>query len=738
MRNGLLIGASLLSLAPALAPTVAWAQSPGAGPVAESIEELVVTARRREERLVDVPSAATVLDAQAIADQGGLVTLSDLASNVPSVNFANTSTPQTAEISMRGSGTARATNAEAGVGLYRNGAYIGGGRIGGRTFTRMDFFDAGRIEVLRGVQGALYGRNAVGGAINLISARPAFEHEGWAKARYGRKDLLQLQVVENIPLADGLAVRLGVDYQDQDKGFFYNPWQKRFFDEQHAEGVRGQIRFKHEGLDVNLLAERSYAHLPALNFQLFIPPGTAGFPNGAIQPQYAYGWNGNSEAKQNQQNLVFSVDYDFDLAKLSTTASLRTRETAHGFDQDGTDPTFLAQLRAGGGALTTDGNQAQLQYDDTEIRYVEAHLSDKGGQRYTWLFGVEHLEVNSASLFIANRTPTTANPSPGTRSPAQLDTTSNAVFGSLGFDLTDRFNVTGELRHTKDKKSIDARRFDLRTGLATGGAPLNFVNGGSEDNTAYTITAAYKLPWNEALLYAKHGTAYRAGGFNTDLGDPRAPNRVTPQFGNETSKAYELGLKAQLVDNVFLTLTAYQTDTDDILVQDQNGCAITNPVCPVANTPFLRNGGKARTRGLEAEMTGRFDVAGGRLRLSLGAAHIDADIRSGPDAGKTVPQVPDWTATGSLNFTHALGGEVDGFVNLQGFLRRGGVQEIAQTPDLVDYENVDLRFGVRRAGWELAAYADNLFDTRYVVYALATSRRWNMPRSYGVELTKRW
>jgi len=737
MRSALLLAVSTSALVFAHAG-VAQAQTPADRTEARDLEELVVTARRREERLADVPTAATVLDAQALADQGGLVTLADLATNVPSVNFANTSTPQTAEISMRGSGTARATNAEAGVGLYRNGAYIGGGRIGGRTFTRMDFFDPERVEVLRGVQGALYGRNAVGGAINLISARPVFEHAGWAKVRYGRKQHLQAQVVENIPLAEGLAVRLGVDYQDQDKGFFYNPVQDRYFDAQHAEGVRGQIRFKRDRLDVNLLAERSYAHLPALNFQVFIPVGTVGFPNGAVQPQYAYGWNGNSEAKQNQENLIFSVDYDLGFATFSTTSSLRKRETAHAFDADGIDPVFLAQLRAGGGGLTTDAGQAQLQYDDTDIRYVEAHLTSAGDGALTWLLGAEHLEIRSASLFIATRTPTTANPSPGTRSPAQLDTTSDAVFASLGYDLTDRLNVTGELRYTKDKKSVDAKRFDLRTGLAVGGAPLNFANGGDEDNTSYTVTAAYKLPWKDALLYAKHGSAYRAGGFNTDLGDPRAPNRVVPAFGNETSKAYEIGFKGQITRDVFLTLAAYQTDTDDILVQDQNGCALTNPVCPAANTPFLRNGGEARTRGLEAEATGRFDLAGGRLRLSVGGALLDADITSGLDAGKAVPQVPDWTATVTANYTRPLSDTLDGFFNLQGFVRRGGVQEIAQTPELRDYESFDLRFGVRGGGWELAAYSDNLFDTRYIVYSLATSRRWNTPRTYGVELTRRW
>jgi iron complex outermembrane receptor protein len=736
MRLALLSGASALAIC--LVATAATAQSNATTSGSQALEEVVVTARKREERLSEVPTAASVLDSRSIADRGGLVTLSDLIKSVPSVNFANTSTPQTAEISMRGSATARATNAEAGVGLYRNGAYIGGGRIGGRTFTRMDFFDPERIEVLRGVQGGLYGRNAVGGAINLISARPAFEYEGWASAKYGRKELQQVQAVGNIPLADGLAIRLGVDYQDQDKGFFYNPVQQRYFDEQHAEGVRGQVRLNKGPVDINVLAERSYAHLPALNFQIFIPVGTPGFPNGAFQPQYSYGWNGNMEAKQNQENLVAQASFDLGVARLYTTAAHRKRETTHAFDGDGIDPVFLAQLRAKGGGLTTDAGQAQLQYDNTTNRYVELHLTDIGESRLKWLVGLEHLEVRSASLFVATRTPTTANPSPGTRSPAQLNTTSDAVFGSLGVDVTERFNISGELRNTRDKKNITAARFDLRTGLVAGGAPLNFSRGGEESNTSYTVTASYKLPWKNALLYAKQGTAYRAGGFNTDLGDSRAPNPVTAAFGNESSTAYELGFKGRILEQVFFTAAIFQTDTDDILVQDQNGCALSNPVCPATNTPFLRNGGKARTRGAEVEATGRFEIAGGRLRLTVGGARIDADIVSGLDAGKKIPQVPDWTATISANYVRSLTDSLAGFVNLQGFARQGGVQEIAQTPELRDYESFDLRFGLRAKGWEFAAYSDNVSDTRYIVYSTATSRRWNTPRTYGVEITKRW
>ncbi|MFN9944151.1 MAG: TonB-dependent receptor plug domain-containing protein, partial [bacterium] len=113
-----------------------------------------------------------------IRDQGGVRTMEDLLANAPAVHFLDTTSPTNSEVTIRGSGTSRGTNAEAAVGLYRNGAYVGGGSVGGRTFSRLDLFDVARAEILRGTQGALYGRNAVGGAINVITQQPKFERSG--------------------------------------------------------------------------------------------------------------------------------------------------------------------------------------------------------------------------------------------------------------------------------------------------------------------------------------------------------------------------------------------------------------------------------------------------------------------------------------------------------------------------------------------------------------------------------
>ncbi len=727
-------GVPALAQTPATEPPGEVARTTDA---AESENIVIVTARRREERISDVPAAVDVLGQELINDRGFFTTLQDLANNVPSVNFAATGTPTTAEISMRGSGTARSTNAEGGVGLYRDGTYVGGGRRGGRTFTRMDFFDLDRIEVLRGVQGALYGRNAIGGSLNMLSIQPQFRNEGWFRAGYGSFMRAEAQGAVNLALSDSVAVRVGADLLEQGEGAFYNPFQRTFFDEQRARGLRGQIRVRTGALDANLLLETSYAKLPPLVFALRIAPGTAGFPQGVRQDPDNVPWNGRSVAEQRQNSAVLTLKLDLGFADFAAVGSLRSRDTDHGFDADGLDPVALAALRAGGGGLATDAFQEALQLDRTDNSYVQFHFADKGTSPFKWLVGFEHLQILTDGRFSNTRTPTPANRSPGSVQIAELDTWADAVFAAIGYDFGERFSVGGEIRYTRERKTIDSDRIDLRTGVSQG-ARFRVQTGIVERNTSYTLSASYRIPSIDGLVYARHGTGFRAGGFNDDLGDPRQPNPVIPQFGNELATSYELGFKGRVLGPMNVNLAAYQTDTSDNLVQDSNGCRINVPACPVAETIFLRNGGDARVRGVEAQVDGRIRIGAGRLRLTASAAYTEAQIISGKDEGRRIPQVPDWLFNVGGTYTVPIAQDIDGFGNFQYNARIGGVQEIVQTPDLVDFYNLDVRAGVRADGLEAAVFVNNVTDKRYIIFSNPSLVRVNMPRMWGVQLTKRF
>jgi iron complex outermembrane receptor protein len=245
-----------------------------AGGEETEVQQVVVTARKREELLRDIPIAATVVDQAAITDQGGIRTMEDLLANAPAVHFLSTTSPVNSEVTIRGSGTSRGTNAEAAVGLYRNGAYVGGGTLGGRSFSRWDLFDIERAEVLRGTQGALYGRNAVGGAINVLSQRPIFEQEAELFVQYATNDYKQVDFIYNAPISENLAFRISMSGVDQQEGFFYNPTRGEYFDAQETSGIRGQVRYRAGRFDGTLLAEHYQGNLQSVTFQVIIPAGT--------------------------------------------------------------------------------------------------------------------------------------------------------------------------------------------------------------------------------------------------------------------------------------------------------------------------------------------------------------------------------------------------------------------------------------------------------------------------------
>jgi iron complex outermembrane receptor protein len=158
----------------------------------------------------------------------------------------------------------------------------------------------------------------------------------------------------------------------------------------------------------------------------------------------------------------------------------------------------------------------------------------------------------------------------------------------------------------------------------------------------------------------------------------------------------------------------------------------------VQATPFVFNAGKAELWGLEVELIAVREVLGGLARLQLGGSRQGGEIKSGPDAGKKGPQRPDWTATFSLNYRRDLMNDWTGFFNIKGNGRWGGVQEIAQTPELHDYQILDVRAGVQKEAWEFSVYSNNVGDEAYIVFDGPSTRRWNLPRTYGAQVRYVW
>jgi iron complex outermembrane receptor protein len=236
------------------------------------------------------------------------------------------------------------------------------------------------------------------------------------------------------------------------------------------------------------------------------------------------------------------------------------------------------------------------------------------------------------------------------------------------------------------------------------------------------------------LGYAKVGTSYRAGGFNTRLSDERAPNPVQVLFGNENSTSYEIGLKGNPVRRGYFAIAAYINDLKDMIAQVDDGCATSNVDCPVAAVSYLTNAGDAKSWGIEAEYSQGFALGQGDGRLALSASYQGGEVENGPYRDVKLAQVPEWLASANLNLRHPVSDKVALTSNILVSGQWGGKQELAaNSVDLDDYVMVNLRLGMEFGEFSLNGFANNLFNNAYIVSAAPTTKRWSQPRVIGVE-----
>ncbi|TAK55773.1 MAG: TonB-dependent receptor, partial [Gammaproteobacteria bacterium] len=234
-------GLGLSLLAGSSLCAAAWIPASHAEAAADSamarLEEVVVSARKRDESMQSIPIAISVLTGELLRD-GNLDELNDFIDLIPNATFTQDS-GTSSEISIRGSGRNMAEE-DPGVGLNKDGVYVGG-----LLFSTAVLYDLARVEILRGPQAGLYGRNAVGGAVNIISERPDFNHQGYVELQLASKERRELRAAVNVPLVeDRWAIRLAGLFIDQQEGFDYLENQDRFPDAVENNSVRLRSLFR--------------------------------------------------------------------------------------------------------------------------------------------------------------------------------------------------------------------------------------------------------------------------------------------------------------------------------------------------------------------------------------------------------------------------------------------------------------------------------------------------------------
>jgi len=715
----ILAGASLLAFATAaqaqtLAPEPAQKAPAGFAEVASGtndVPEILVTADRRSASIQDVPISITALSGDTLA-AAGIQTTEQLSTLTPGLLVQRS---VVGKISIRGVGNENYTIAgDPGVAVHADGVYVARAAAG-----LFDLFDVSRVEVLRGPQGTLYGRNATGGVINVLPNTPVDRLEARVAGEYGNYNAFRVEGMINAPLGSGFAVRLSGMGSWRD-GFTENTFpgaDARGFgdlDSKDVFALRGQLGFDDGGpLTARLLVEHldDRSNLPAykyLNRPDALPTEDfGGFGKDDLRtvnqgfesaiPGASRGVGEDSAFfRTKQTGVALHLGYDFGSVQLSSLSGFRKTKFNWFNDGDGADIFYVNYI----------------QQDNSEQFSQELTLSSDQDQKLSWLVGAYYFKETSDS-FIA--LPFTF----GFNLPffIEVDGTARteavAAFGELRWQATDRLKVTLGARFNHEDRST-AYRYEINFG-----APFvrNVLDDAGFDAFTPRLVINYEASDN-INVYASATRGFKSGGFNLLA--------VQPGFAPETLWAYEAGIKAQS-DDRRLTMNG------NFFYYDYKNMQVGQIINLQS---VLTNAAKSRLYGAELEVAAR-PVDG--LDLGFTAAWLNAkyqDFCTGdptqPNApislgcnaanpidlsGNTLPRAPEWTLTGTASYTAELGSS--GNLNLRTdiryqskiFFTQFNRPEIAQ--DAFATVNAAITWTSASDRFSVGAFVNNLTDVTY-------------------------
>jgi iron complex outermembrane receptor protein len=654
-RTLLLAGASSAALfaLPAFAADVATdaaavdaeqQSSVGTG-ASDDSDEIIVTARRRQETAQEVPLAISVIGGEHI-DNTGAFNIGRLQQLTPTLQYTS-SNPRNTTLSIRGIGTPFGLTNDGfdqGVGIYVDDVYYS--RAASSTF---DFLDVQQIEVLRGPQGTLYGKNTTAGAVNITTRQPTFDFEARAEATVGNLAFTQVKTAVSGPLSDNIAVRVASSYTTR-RGTIFNVTSNQYINEQDNVGVRAQLLWKPaDNVAVTLAGDYS-EQSPECCGTSFVRVVRTQRPLNRQYDQLSAAL-GYSPASRNPYDRLTDIDASLNAGNKIGGASLRvkwdtgpgtfTSVTAYRFwdwkPENDRDFTGLPVT------IKSQNPSQQKQYTQ-EFRYnysqdrIDFVLGVFGYKQTVRTQGVEQLGSAASRWLIAPTNALSNNPATLNGLLAlnniRLNNSSAALFGQLSWKITDRLTVQPGIRVNYDKKTglYERRVFiggDLNNELTfqTPGAaataqrdaltPQRFEPSFSAWNFSYDFNVNYKVT-PDILVYATYAKSFKTGGINLNgvpndaLGNPiLAVGSIKPERINH----FEVGVKSQFWDRkVTLNLSAFRTDIGDYQALVNSGATSTT-------RGYLANAEKVRTQGLEVEFSARPSE---RFNAYFSGAYTDA------------------------------------------------------------------------------------------------------------------
>lgn len=644
----------ITALALALAPVAALSQP--------MLEEVIVTAQKRAESLQDVPISVAAMSGKKIDDQG-ITNLEELTLYIPNVNI-NQGQAQP-NLYIRGVGSGTNAGFEQSVGLYIDGVYSGRGALAAVPLT----MDLERVEVLKGPQGILFGKNTIGGAINITSAKPSFEFEGMVDALYSDDHGEQIyNVMLNGGITEKLAGRIAVRYDAMD-GWWDNEYRKDQGPDKENTYARGSLLF--DATDrLEVIAKYEYGDFqrdskPLVVYQSDQPlnfQGNEVFPIIDDQDKSAMDYGDNQEVRTDVGALT--VNWELDFATFTSISAYSKYDLKGNQDSD----------------YSVNAGLHRTLDEDFEQWSQEIRLVSPGGETIDWIAGAyyEHSELEisrrNVEVDFALSGPLSVQPLvaiPGSiAEPTQFDqdTDTLALFAQGTYSLTDTLRFTAGIRYNDETKDLDKRASNSAAIRATSvGLPdllilarpgdLAIVSdlrshewqGLDRDKDKWTWSA--NMAWDvsdEAMLYASVSTGFKSGGFDeaysgadetirtsdspfSDVpngGVIQGPDSSILEYTDETVLSYEIGAKMGLLDGAAeLNVAIFRSEYDDLQTSSLVGDVFR-----------VGNAGESVTQGVELD--GRWAVTE-RLTVGGALAYLDAEYDDFKGATCTIPQVSD-------------------------------------------------------------------------------------------------
>ncbi|MEM6581650.1 MAG: TonB-dependent receptor [Pseudomonadota bacterium] len=731
-----------------------------------AIEEITVTARRVSESLQETPVSITAFSQEGL-EARQIYSLEGVADFTPALTINSSSafsgSSQTVSVFLRGVGQTDFTmNTDPGVGIYVDDVYLSRS-VGGL----LDLVDVQRVEVLRGPQGTLFGRNSVGGAINITTVRPAEEFGARIYGTAGSDSWYLGGASVDVPLADNFLTKLSLQYQERDGYVKRTTDGKELGDKDNFSGRLSALwsptdrlefffnadytRSRENGVPLNLITAVADASFPAAHNIIVAPqinPALAPFPNGCLDPEGAivggtacYNSQWETDANSSSTDGGYPVYSNLDVWGAAITASYEINSAL--------TIKSVTAYRDLDSEFSREGDGSPLDINATEDIFEYHQWSEElqliGNAfdgRLNYIIGGFWFEEDGEN--------------PNTvdfgyvrfLSGGDIRNTSIAAFGQATYDLTDKWAVTAGIRYTEEKKRFTPNQFIISTYNVpffppflnfTPGEPLTTSEQQSTTTSEYTprFDISYQITDN-SMVYAGYSKGFKSGGFTQRI-FPALPE--PPSFEPETLDSVEAGFKLDLWDNrLRLNGAAYFNWYDDLQV-----------TVPVGVAPTTQNAAEAEIKGFELEVT-VLPTEG--MTVHFGAGYIDAEYTELDDrVSPTItednefPGTPEWTLNGSVSYDFALGDgytltprvdwsyRSDYFFDAENFVGQ----------DSYDLYNASIALVNDVNGWSARVFGKNLADEDYLLhgeqilepagFAMVSPARG---REWGISLDKRF